>query len=998
MNVVIVESPAKAKTINKYLGRDYEVYASYGHVRDLPSKDGSVDPETDFTMVWDVDAKSSKRLSDIANAVKQADRVILATDPDREGEAISWHVLEVLKNKRVLKDKTVERVVFNAITKSAVLEAMEHPRQIDAALVDAYLARRALDYLVGFNLSPVLWRKLPGARSAGRVQSVALRLVCDRELEIEQFVSREYWSILAHLKTKAGLPFAARLTGADGKKIGRLDIGTEAVAKDLQTSLEHAKFSVADVESKPAKRHPSAPFTTSTLQQEASRKLGFAPARTMQLAQKLYEGADIDGETVGLITYMRTDGVDMAPEAINATRRVIGKEYGDKYVPKVPRKYLVKAKNAQEAHEAIRPTDLGRLPKHVMRALDPDQARLYELIWTRTIASQMESAELERTTVDIVAKDGARTLDLRATGQVVRFDGFLKLYQEGKDDEDDDENSRLPPMAKGEPLAKDKIDASQHFTEPPPRFTEATLVKRMEELGIGRPSTYASTLAVLKDREYVRIEKKRLVPEDKGRLVTAFLESFFTRYVSFDFTADLEEKLDRVSNSEIDWKQVLRDFWADFSSALAGTKDLRTTQVLDSLNEILGPHIFPPKEDGSSPRACPSCGTGQLSLKLGKFGAFIGCSNYPECKFTRTLADTGAEANGVDGTDRPGVKVLGQDPATGEEISLRDGRFGAYIQLGEGDKPKRSSIPKTMQPSDVDLEKALKLLSLPREVAKHPETKEPILAGLGRFGPYVQHGKTYANIGKDEDILEIGGNRAIDLIVAKESGLSGRRFGGDTAAATRALGDHPSGGAVTIKAGRYGPYVNHGKINATLPRDADPTTFTLEEAIALLQGKSAGNASVQGRLLGEHPSGGAITVRNGRFGAYVNHGKVNATLKKDMSPETVTLEEAIRLIEDKGGPVPARKAPAKKATAKKEAPAAKKTTKAKPLADGDEEPPFEVAPAKKAASAKAAPVKAKAATAKAPAKAPAAAAKAPAKKTAVKKAAAKKAPTKARRA
>ncbi|WP_020175813.1 type I DNA topoisomerase [Methyloferula stellata] len=1003
MNVVIVESPAKAKTINKYLGQDYEVYASYGHVRDLPSKDGSVDPETDFTMVWDVDAKSSKRLSDIANAVKHADRVILATDPDREGEAISWHVLEVLKNKRVLKDKTVERVVFNAITKSAVLEAMEHPREIDAALVDAYLARRALDYLVGFNLSPVLWRKLPGARSAGRVQSVALRLVCDRELEIEQFVSREYWSILAHLKTKASQPFAARLIGADGKKIGRLDIGTEAVAKDLQTALERAKFSVVDVESKPAKRHPFAPFTTSTLQQEASRKLGFAPARTMQLAQKLYEGADIDGETVGLITYMRTDGVDMAPEAISAARRVIGKEYGDKYVPKVPRKYLVKAKNAQEAHEAIRPTDLGRLPKHVMRALDPDQARLYELIWTRTIASQMESAELERTTVDIVAKDGTRTLDLRATGQVVRFDGFLKLYQEGKDDDpDDEEGGRLPPMAKDEPLAKDTIDASQHFTEPPPRFTEATLVKRMEELGIGRPSTYASTLAVLKDREYVRIEKKRLVPEDKGRLVTAFLESFFTRYVSFDFTADLEEKLDRVSNSEIDWKQVLRDFWADFSSALAGTKDLRTTQVLDSLNEILGPHIFPPKEDGSSPRACPSCGTGQLSLKLGKFGAFIGCSNYPECKFTRTLADTGAEANGVDGTDRPGVKVLGQDPATGEEISLRDGRFGAYIQLGEGDKPKRSSIPKTMQPSDVDLEKALKLLSLPREVAKHPETKEPILAGLGRFGPYVQHGKTYANIGKDEDILEIGGNRAIDLIVAKESGLSGRRFGGDTAAATRALGDHPSGGAVTIKAGRYGPYVNHGKINATLPREADPTTFTLEEAIALLAGKSAGNASVQGRLLGEHPSGGAITVRNGRFGAYVNHGKVNATLKKDMSPETVTLEEAIRLIEDKGGPVPVRKGTAKKATAKKEAPAtkvaAKKTAKAKPVVENDEEPPFEVAPAKKTAGTKAASTEKAPAKAKPAAAAKASAAKAPAKKTAVKKAPAKKAPTKARRA
>jgi DNA topoisomerase-1 len=997
MNVVIVESPAKAKTINKYLGGDYEVYASYGHVRDLPSKDGSVDPDADFTMLWDVDAKSAKRLSEIANAVKHADRVILATDPDREGEAISWHVLEVLKNKRVLKDKTVERVVFNAITKSAILEAMKHPRQIDAALVDAYLARRALDYLVGFNLSPVLWRKLPGARSAGRVQSVALRLVCERELEIEKFVSREYWSIVAQLKTKTNLPFTARLTGADGKKITRLDIGTEAEAKDLQTSLERAKFSVASVESKPAKRHPAAPFTTSTLQQEASRKLGFAPARTMQLAQKLYEGADIGGETVGLITYMRTDGVDMAPEAIAATRRVIGKEYGDAYVPKAPRKYLVKAKNAQEAHEAIRPTDLGRLPKHVMRALDADQARLYELIWTRTIASQMESAELERTTVDIVAKDGARTLDLRATGQVVRFDGFLKLYQEGKDDDDDEENSRLPEMKQGEPLSKEKIEAAQHFTEPPPRFTEATLVKRMEELGIGRPSTYASTLAVLKDREYVKIDKKRLVPEDKGRLVTAFLESFFTRYVGYDFTAELEEKLDSVSNSEIDWKQVLRDFWADFSGALAGTKDLRTTQVLDSLNEILGPHIFPPKEDGSSSRACPSCGNGQLSLKLGKFGAFIGCSNYPECKFTRTLADTGAEANGVEGTDRPGVKVLGQDPATGEEVSLRDGRFGPYIQLGEGDKPKRSSLPKTLLPSDVTLDQAVKLLSLPREIAKHPETKEPILAGIGRFGPYVQHGNTYANIGKDEDILEIGGNRAIDLIVAKESGLSGRRFGNDTAAATRALGDHPSGGAVTIKAGRYGPYVNHGKINATLPREADPTTFTLEEAVALLRGKSAASANVQGKLLGDHPSGGAITVRNGRFGPYVNHGKINATLKKDMSPESVTLEEAIRLIEDKGGPVTARKPATKKAAsktpAKTAAPTAKATAKkpakAKPaVEDDDEEPPFEVTTeAVTKVGAKKSPVKAAA-----PAK------KAAPKKAAVKKAPAKKAASKARRA
>jgi DNA topoisomerase I len=902
MNIVIVESPAKAKTITKYLGKGYEVHASYGHVRDLPAKDGSVDPDGDFAMLWDVDSKSAKRLAEIAKAVKGARRIILATDPDREGEAISWHVLEVLKAKKVLGAKPVERVVFNAVTKSAILEAINHPREIDAALVDAYLARRALDYLVGFNLSPVLWRKLPGARSAGRVQSVALRLVCDRELEIEKFVSREYWSIMAHLKTTAGAPFVARLVGADGQRINRLDIGSEAEAGAFKAALDAAKFSVAGIEAKPAKRHPPPPFTTSTLQQEASRKLGFAPARTMQLAQRLYEGAEIGGEAVGLITYMRTDGVDLAPEAIASARNVIGKEFGARYVPKAPRKYTVKAKNAQEAHEAIRPTDPARLPKQVARGLEPDQRRLYELIWTRTVASQMESAELERTTADIVAHAGPRTIDLRATGQVIRFDGFLKLYQEGRDDEEDEDGGRLPAMAKGDALGKDKIAADQHFTEPPPRFTEATLIKSMEELGIGRPSTYASTLAVLRERDYVRLDKKRLIPEDKGRLVTAFLESFFTRYVGYDFTAALEEKLDLVSNHELDWKQVLRDFWVDFSGALAGIKDLRTTQVLDSLNELLGPHIFPAKEDGSNPRACPSCGTGQLSLKLGKFGAFIGCSNYPECKFTRTLANTSADgaANG----ERAGVGILGQDPATGDEISLRDGRFGAYVQQGEGERPKRVSLPKNIDPGGITLAQALGLLSLPREIARHPETKEPILAGIGRFGPYVQHGKTYASIGKDDDILSIGENRAIDLIVAKESGLTGRRFGDAASAPARVLGEHPEGGEVVVKAGRYGPYVNYGKINATLPPDADATTLTLEDAIALVAAKAAGqggNASIQGRVLGAHPSGEPVTVRAGRFGPYVNRGNTNATLKGGMSPETITLEEAIRLIEDKQG-------------------------------------------------------------------------------------------------
>ncbi len=911
MDVVIVESPAKAKTINKYLGKNFEVYASYGHIRDLPSKDGSVNPDQDFAMIWDVDTKSAKRMADIARAVKDADRVILATDPDREGEAISWHVLEVLKSKKVLKGKSVARVAFNAITKQAVLEAMAKPREVDAALVDAYLARRALDYLVGFNLSPVLWRKLPGARSAGRVQSVTLRLICERELEIEKFVKQEYWSLAAALKTEDGSSFAARLVGADGERLGRLDIKAEPQARALQAALDGSRFTVVRVEAKPARRNPQPPFTTSTMQQEASRKLGFNPNRTMQLAQRLYEGVEIGGETIGLITYMRTDGVDMVPEAVQAARKVIGKEYGEQYLPKAPRKYTVKAKNAQEAHEAVRPTDLSRLPKHVARVLDADMLKLYELIWVRTTASQMESAELERTSVDILAESNGRKLDLRANGQVIRFDGFLRLYQEGRDDPgatDDEDDGRLPSMSAHDRLGKDKVTADQHFTEPPPRFTEATIIKRMEELGIGRPSTYDATVQTLLAREYVRVDKKRLVPEDKGRLVTAFLESFFSRYVGYDFTADLEEKLDRISNHEIDWRAVLRDFWLDFSAAIAGTKDLRTTEVLDNLNEVLGAHIFPAREDGGDPRQCQTCGTGQLSLKLGKFGAFIGCSNYPECKYTRQIG----QADGVE-AEAGGPKVLGVDPHSGDEVSLRDGRFGPYIQLGEGEKPKRSSLPNGLAPADLTFENALALLALPREVARHPDTKEPIFAALGRYGPYVQHGKTYANLGKDDDVLEIGGNRAIDLIVAKESGLSGRRFGGGESPA-KILGDHPEGGVIALKAGRFGPYVNHGKINATLPKDADVTSFTLQDAVGLLsaKGSGGGNASIQGRLLGEHPQGGPITVRQGRFGPYVNHGKTNATLKRDMSPDSLTLEEAIRLVEDKEGSGSARRKPAAK--------------------------------------------------------------------------------------
>jgi DNA topoisomerase-1 len=837
MNIVVVESPAKAKTINKYLGPGYEVLASFGHIRDLPAKDGSVDPDQDFRMVWEVDAKSNQRINDIARALKGADKLILATDPDREGEAISWHVLEVLKQKKALTKQPVERVVFNAITKQSILEAMKHPRAIDGALVDAYLARRALDYLVGFTLSPVLWRKLPGARSAGRVQSVALRLVCDRELEIEKFVAREYWSIVAKLATPRNEVFEARLVGADGQKIQRLDVGSGAEAEAFTRDLENAAFRVVSVEAKPARRNPPPPFTTSTMQQEASRKLGFSPAHTMRLAQRLYEGIDIGGETVGLITYMRTDGIDMAPEAITAVRGMIGKQYGKDYVPEAPRQYQNKSKNAQEAHEAVRPTDPNRLPADVSRTLDRDQARLYELIWNRAVASQMQAAELERTTVDISAKVRSRNIEMRATGQVVKFDGFLTLYQEGQDEAaEDDESRRLPAMSEGEALAKQAINSTQHFTEPPPRYSEAALVKRMEELGIGRPSTYAAILQVLQDRGYVRIDKKRLMPEDKGRVVVGFLESFFQKYVEYDFTANLEEQLDRVSNNEVDWKKVLQDFWVDFIGAVNDIKELRVTNVLDALNDLLEPHIFPQPADGSDRRKCPQCADGKLSLKLGRFGAFIGCSNYPECNFTRQM--TPGAQGGVSGT-----KVLGEHPATGLEVTLRGGRFGPYLQLGEASKekdapkPKRAGIPKGVSPDDVDLEKALGLLALPRDVGPHPEDGEMIIAGIGRFGPYVKHGKTYANLEDGDEVMSVGLNRAVTLIAEKKLKPGRGRFGADPG---KALGDHPDkGGPVVLKKGRYGPYVSHDGVNATLPNDMTPETVTLEQAVTLVDARAA---------------------------------------------------------------------------------------------------------------------------------------------------------------
>jgi DNA topoisomerase-1 len=826
MNVLIVESPAKAKTINKYLGPGYRVLASFGHVRDLPAKDGSVRPDEDFSMSWEVDPKAQARIREIADAVKGADRLILATDPDREGEAISWHVLELLKQRKALGKADVQRVVFNAITKNAVLDAMKHPRGINAELVDAYLARRALDYLVGFTLSPVLWRKLPGARSAGRVQSVALRLIVEREAEIEAFRAQEYWTVDADVETEAG-GFGARLTHLDGKKLDKLGLGSEADATRAVDAIRAQTFRIGSVESKPVKRHPAPPFITSTLQMEASRKLGFNAKHTMRIAQQLYEGVDIGGDTVGLITYMRTDGLDVAPEAVSEARDVIGKQYGGRYLPGSPRKYTSKVKNAQEAHEAIRPTSFARRPEQVARRLDADQAKLYELIWKRALASQMESAELERTTVDVVSADSKITL--RATGSVTLFDGFLTLYQEGKDDEQDEDSARLPRVKEGESAGIEQVKPEQHFTEPPPRYSEATLVRKMEELGIGRPSTYASILSTLRDRAYVRMERNRFIPDDKGRIVTTFLTNFFRRYVEYGFTADLEEKLDQVSAGELDWKQLLRDFWRDFSAAIGETKELKISDVIDALDEVLGPHLFVPV-DGEDPRVCPTCGNGRLSLKLGRFGAFVGCSNYPECRYTRKLGQSAEDAS----NEQP--RELGHDPETGEPISIRVGRFGPYVQRGDGDKPARASIPQGTDASSLDLEYALKLLSLPREIGKHPETGEPIVANFGRYGPYVQHQKTYASLESPEDVFTVGINRAVSLIAEKKANPRGRR-GPEP---LKELGVNPANGAVIkLMNGRYGPYVTDGATNATIPNGTDPQSVSIDQALALIADREA---------------------------------------------------------------------------------------------------------------------------------------------------------------
>ncbi|MBR0665631.1 type I DNA topoisomerase [Roseomonas hellenica] len=927
-DVVVVESPAKAKTIEKYLGRDFTVLASFGHVRDLEEKDGAVLPDQDFAMVWGKDPRGEQQVAKIAGALKGAKRLFLATDPDREGEAISWHVKDMLAARGALRGKDVQRITFNEITKRAVQYAVAHPRELDVPLIDAYLARRALDYLVGYTLSPVLWRKLPGSRSAGRVQSVALRLICEREAEIEAFKPREYWTVEARFATPAGAPFSARLTHLDGKKLDQFDLPDEPSAQRAVAAIMAGRFSVASVEKKRVRRNPPPPFMTSTLQMEASRKLGMGAQAAMRAAQQLYEA--------GHITYMRTDGVTMAREAVAAIRDHVKSAFGGDYLPAAPREYVSKAKNAQEAHEAIRPTDVTRTPESLVGELEGAQARLYELVWKRAVASQMANAELDQTAIDI--DDAAGRARLRATGSVVAFDGFLKLYREDEDDRAadaragiatgsaEDEDSRiLPPMRDKDPLKRGEVTPSQHFTQPPPRYSEATLVKRLEELGIGRPSTYASILQRLQDLKYVTLEKRRFIAQDLGRMVTTFLVRFFERYVNTGFTSAMEEQLDEISEGHIEWRAVMRAFWEEFSKAVEATKDLMIRDVIDALDEDLGPHVFPDRGDGSDPRLCPKCGSGRLGLRLGKGGAFIGCSNYPECRYTRPF--------GVGGEDQEkggGEQELGTDPATGLPVTLRRGPYGLYVQLGEPGvdakgkptKPPRTSLPNGMNPESLTLERALGLLSLPRPIGIDPETGEEITAGLGRFGPYVRCGSIFKSLDRDDDVLTIGINRAVALLA-------------DARSRVRELGAHPKDGQpVAIKKGRFGPYAQHGKTIANLPRGVEMEAITLAEAVTLLAEK--------GKVLAPR-------------GAKGRNGKARPAAAAPATPAKTV----------------AKKAPAKKAAARK--PAATAPAR-KPAAKAPARKPAAAKPAK-AAGPKAAASKASVAK-KPAAKKPAAKAKA----------------------
>ena len=816
MKLVIVESPAKAKTINKYLGSDYKVLASFGHIRDLPSKDGSVDPEHDFAMTWELSSGGKKRLSDIIKALKDCDTLILASDPDREGEAIAWHILEELKAHKALKGKTIQRVVFHEITKHAITEAIQNPRTIDDNLVSAYMARRALDYLVGFTLSPVLWRKLPGSKSAGRVQSVALRLICDREIEIEKFKPEEYWTIDVDLLTSKEALITSHLIQLDGKKLEKMDLKTQAQAEEAKSKIEAQDFSVSNVERKKANRYPAPPFTTSTLQQEGARKLRFSAKKTMQIAQKLYEA--------GLITYMRTDAVNLSVEAITACREAITKYFGEAYLPKEPKEYKTKSKNAQEAHEAIRPSDVMNTPKKMETKLDSDSYKLYELIWKRTIACQMNPAILDKVSIDFMSGD--KLILLRATGQVIAFDGFLKLYQESKDDDNEDEDNRiLPNVENGESVKKGEIRTDQHFTTPPPRFTEASLVKKLEELGIGRPSTYATIISVLQERKYVRVEKLRFIPEDRGRIVTVFLENFFRKYVEYDFTAMLEERLDDISAGEMQWKKLLQGFWNKFIKNVDDVKPLQITEVINRIDEALSYHLFPPREDGSDPRSCPDCKEGKLSVKFGKFGAFIGCSNYPTCKYTKPLTDfKEEEAADTPRQPSPEDKILGE--MNTQKIYLKKGPYGFYLQLGEDatattEKPKRAALPKGITPEEITLEQAQRLLSLPLDLG------EGIILSAGKFGPYIKQGGKSKSLTGSDTIFSMTLERAKELL----SGVAEKP-------AALVIGTHPTLKAeITLNNGRYGPYLKCGKNNYALPKNLQGKEITLEEAIAVINAK-----------------------------------------------------------------------------------------------------------------------------------------------------------------
>ena len=837
MKVVVVESPAKAKTINRYLGGDYRVVASVGHVRDLPSKSGAVQPDDDFSLHWEVSTRGKEKIGDISNSLAGADKLILATDPDREGEAISWHICEVLAAAGALKGKPVERVVFNEITKTAILAAMEKPRRISQELVDAYLARRALDYLVGFGISPVLWKKLPGSRSAGRVQSVALKLICEREFEIEKFNPQEYWSVEARLLTKKKEPFTARLTHIDGKRLGKMALADEAAAKAAVAKVKAATLQVEAVDTKRTARHPLPPFTTSTMQQEASRKLGFGASRTMRVAQKLYEGVNIGKETTGLITYMRTDGVQIAGEAIATIRTAIEKDKGKRYLPDSPRVYKSKAANAQEAHEAVRPTDIRKKPQDLKPYLDEEQLKLYTLIWQRTLASQMASAAIDKTSVDIIDRDKG-AVGLRATGSIIVFDGFLSVYRAGQDDTSktgkaddaaeeagDDATIILPAMKKGDGVTQDTITPHQHFTQPPPRFTDASLIKRLEELGIGRPSTYASILRVLQDRNYVTRDQRRFIPEDRGRIVTAFLDSFFTRYVEYDFTARLEDELDQVSAGQLAWKNLLHKFWGDFKAAIDATEDLTRKTILAKIDPLLEARFFPKGEDGKPVRTCSKCDNGVLDLQFGRFGPFIGCSNYPDCRYTQPIGEAVADAGAE--TLAGGDKELGVDEASGLPVLLRKGPYGIYVQRGEADakKPKRCSVPKGMDIANIDLATALALLNLPREVGHHPDNNTLIQASIGRYGPYLKYGTSYISLPNDETVLTIGMNHAVELI-----SNSGKIAGGS-------IGQHPDGGDILLKSGPFGPYVQLGDIRASIPKSMAADEIGLAEAVELIEKK-----------------------------------------------------------------------------------------------------------------------------------------------------------------